>query len=215
MKARASSDGHIRATGCFDGSRKPATRAQRNVQKSRSEDLRVAKSYHALRDAFLELLKSNPMEHISILGIARKARVTVPVFYRQFSSKEALLSEIADVEIGLVLDHVRLAIAEDDRTGPLLELCALVDEKREIWNLLLTGGAATSLRSEFCRSIAAMDIEARAFSCDLPRAMATTFLAHGVFDVLAWWLGQAQDHSHSSIADVLQSLVFEPATRRD
>lgn len=183
-------------------------------QKSRYQDQRVAKSYQALRNAFLELLKLHPMEQIAISAIAHKAGVTVPVFYRQFSSKEALLADIAGKEVQRLADHVRVVIVGKDRTGELRKLCRLVGKNRDMLALLFTQGATASLRVQFTRSFNAMSLDPRAFRADLPVAVASTFIAHGVFDVLAWWLDQAREPPVSVVVQAIDTLVLEPSLCR-
>ena len=187
------------------------SRYPRNGQKCRFEDLRVAKSYHALSKAFLDLLKSSSLEQIAITGIADKAGVSVPVFYRQFASKEALLADIAGDETRFVLDHIRSAIVSSDNARALQDLCALIDGKRELWKLLLTQGAATSMRNEFTRLVSGMNLNPEMFRADMPPALAVTFVVHGVFDVLAWWLDQGPNYPVSTIVRALQDLVLGPA----
>jgi len=188
---------------------------RRSAQKSRFQDFRVAKSYHALRSEFLDLLKSSTLENIAITGIADKAGVTVPVFYRQFAWKEALLEDIAGEETRLLLDHIRSAIGSADNAHELQALCALVNGKRDLWKLLLTKGAATSMRNEFTRSIIAMNLDAKTFCAGMPPALAATFVAHGVFDVLGGWLDQGPNSPVATIARVLQDPVLGPAVHRD
>lgn len=139
----------------------------------------------------------------------------MPVFYRQFASKEALLEDIAGEELRLLLNHIRSAIVRADNAHELQALCALINGKRDLWKLLLTKGAATSMRNEFARSIIAMNLDAKTFCAGMPPVLAATFVAHGVFDILGWWLDQGPNSPASTIVRALQVLVLGPAVHRD
>ncbi|AUI66882.1 MULTISPECIES: TetR/AcrR family transcriptional regulator [Glaesserella] len=60
-------------------------------------DLRILRTKHAIRTAFLELLETQEFKQISVQDIADKAMINRNTFYKHYSGKSALASEmIAD-----------------------------------------------------------------------------------------------------------------------
>ncbi|WP_300753631.1 TetR/AcrR family transcriptional regulator [uncultured Brachyspira sp.] len=65
-------------------------------EKKIKKDLRIIKTQKLLKEALLELLKSNSLKDISVTEICEKALVNRVTFYDHFNNKEELLNSIID-----------------------------------------------------------------------------------------------------------------------
>lgn len=179
---------------------------------SRPDDPRAVKSREALRDALLRLLESRPFEQITIRELTAAAGVSYPVFFRQFASTEELLADLAANEVRglLALTH---PIGDDAASrNSLLEMCQFVQRRRSLWKSLLTAGAASVMRGEFARISAEIGRTGPRANPWLPVELASAFVAAGIFEILAWWLGQPDDYPISNVVKILDALVARPLT---
>lgn len=179
---------------------------------TRPQDPRALKSREALRDALLRLLEVRPFEQITIRELTASAGVSYPVFFRQFSSKEELLADLATEEVHglLALTHPLVDSAAPKNT--LLQMCQFVQSRRSLWKSLLTAGAASAMRGEFARistEIARTRPQANPW---LPVELASSFVAAGIFEILAWWLSQAEDYPIRNVVKILDALIGRPLT---
>lgn len=166
----------------------------------------------ALRDALLALLKEQSFDQLTIRDISARAGAGYATFFRHYPDKGALLDDIAASEIQELLARALPILYASDTRAACLALCSYVDEHRELWSVLLTGGAAGTLREEFLRQSrqAALEAPEQRPHSGLPRDLAVVFGASGVLEIFAWWLEHGSDHSAAEVADLLDRLVIAP-----
>lgn len=179
---------------------------------ARPHDPRALKSREALRDALLSLLETHPFEKLSIKDITGAAGVSYPVFFRQFASKENLLADIAAKEVHGLLAMGQPMLNETRPRNDLLDMCHYVQRRRALWKTLLTAGSATVMRSEFARISAEIGNTQPRANPWLPVELASSFVAAGIFEILAWWLNQAEDYPVKNVVKILNTLVARPLT---
>ena len=88
-------------------------------------DPRVLRSRQALRNALLHLLEDQAFEQISIRDIASLAGISHVTFYRHQLTKEALLQEIATVEVYRLVALMLPALDASDVRSASIALCRL------------------------------------------------------------------------------------------
>lgn len=174
---------------------------------SRPHDLRAVKSRDALRKGLLRLIEARPLEQITIKDITAEAGVSYPVFFRQFSSKEELLADLATAEVRSLLDHTYPTLDVAAPASNLVELCNYVQMHRKLWKSLLTTGAAPAMRSEFARISAEIGHSAPRVNPWLPVELASAFVASGIFEILVWWLNQPDDYPPGNVVKMLDALI--------
>lgn len=184
-------------------SKKPMTRGR----LSRPHDRRAVKSREALRTALLRLLESRPLDQITIKEITTEAAVSYPVFFRQFFSKEELLADLATDQVRELLRHTYPTLDVAAPSSSLAELCNYVEEHRGLWRSLLTTGAAPAMRAEFASIAAEIGNTAPRTNPWLPVELASAFAASGIFEILAWWLGQREDYPVANVVKLLDTLI--------
>jgi AcrR family transcriptional regulator len=174
-------------------------------KKSRLKDARAVRSRQALRAALLTLIEQKSFDQISIRDITAAASVSYPVFFRQYSSKEDLLGEIAIDEIKSLL-----AISIMDFHSSLA-ICQLVQGHRLLWKTLLTAGAASIMRAEFIRLAREISETRERMNPWLPVDLTSSVVVGAMFEILAWWLAQPEDYPIEHIARIIEVLAIEPA----
>ena len=175
--------------------------------------MRVERSRRALRAALLGLLEEQSFDRTTIRDISARAGTGYATFFRHYSDKSALLNDLAAFEISELLKRALPILYAVDTRAACVALCRYVDEQRNLWSALLTGGAAGTLREEFVRQARVVAAEAKPGHRPdswLPADLAVVFGASAVADILAWWLQQAPGYTVDEIADILDRLVIAP-----
>lgn len=170
-----------------------------------------------MQSALLRLIDAKPFEEISIREIAAEAGVSYPTFFRQYSSKEGLLNDVAAEEIRSVLALIQPVFETGNSQNSIAALCRHIDAHRELWTTLLTAGAASVMRDEFFRIAQEigreMEQTGRRANPWIPVELAASFVVSGMFEILAWWLRQPSDYPQAEVVAFLEALVVKPTTR--
>ena len=184
---------------------------------SRSRDARVERTRKALRAALLRLLEEQSFDQITIRDISASAGAGYATYFRHYPDKAALLNDLAAVGISELLERALPILYAVDTRSSCLTLCRYVDERRQLWSTLLTGGAAGTLREEFVRQarlIAAAGAQdsppGKRPGSWLPEDLAVVFGVAGVLEILAWWLQHPSAFTLEETADILDRLVVAP-----
>jgi AcrR family transcriptional regulator len=185
-----------------------------SARRSRSPtitDARMVRTREALRRALLALIERKQFEQITIRDIAAEAGIGYATFFRHHSSKTDLLNEIAAEEIGLLMVSVFPLLDPKDTRVSCLALCNYIDKQRALWSVLLTGGAAGTLREEFVRQATQGAPKVRTSEW-LPVELGAVYGASAAVEILAWWLRRPDDeYTAEQIAEILDRLVVAPA----
>jgi AcrR family transcriptional regulator len=173
-------------------------------------DARLVRSRAALNAALLGLLAEKPFDQITIREITARAKTGYATFFRHYSAKEALLSDIASAEISELFAMTIPIMFDSNSHESTLALCSYVAARRKLWAALLTGGASGTVREEFIRQAREWAAQAPRLTGWLPADLAVVYGSGGTIDVLAWWLGRGDDMSVEQIAGTLNRLVIAP-----
>lgn len=172
-------------------------------------DPRAAKSGQALRAALLALLERKPLEQITIREIAAKAGVHYATFFRHHPTKEALLDDVAADQIDRLVDLTLPVLDAVDWQASFLALANYVAAHRELWTVLLTGGAAGAMRAELLRVSQQVAIERAPRESPVPVELATICTVTLIVEIVSWWLRQPVEAvSVAQVAKILNRLVL-------
>ena len=177
-------------------------------------DARQVRSRQALTGAMLALLVEKPFEQITIREITARAGTGYATFFRHFPSKEALLGDVASAEIAGLLALTVPILSAANSEESTRALCRHVDENRNLWTALLTGGASAIVREEFIRQARELPKGFDNPVSWLPLDLSVVHGAGGTIDLLAWWLSQEHAYSPDEIAAILNRLVIAPLVGR-
>jgi len=177
---------------------------------STSIDARMVRTRAALDAAMLELLEEKPFDQITVREIAQTAKVGYATFFRHYPDKEALLNDLAAQQIRDLLDRVLPLLFEHDSRATCLALCAFVEAHRKLWSILLTGGAAATMRQELLLGAKQVALGRPAVTDWLPADLVIAWAVGGVIEILTWWLQQEESYPSEEIARTLDQLVVGP-----
>ena len=177
---------------------------------STAQDARAVRTRASFRDALLALLKSTPLDQITIRDIAAEAGVNYTTFFRHYPTREDLLSDIATEEmrnlLGLTLPMIDgRGVQEASRA-----LFDYVNENRALWSTLLTGGAGEALRTELLRTSLEIAKVRSAPKAWPPPDIATLLVVSGTIEMLTWWLRQRTRLPAAKVADIHYRFVLLP-----
>jgi AcrR family transcriptional regulator len=176
------------------------------------DDPRVQRSVASLREALLELLKTKRFDQIEIRDITDAAGVSYRTFLRRFASKDELLEEIAAAEVRNLLMLGEAAMGADEGGG-VRDMCEYIQRHRNLWTVLLTGGAASAMREEFMRVAKAIAITRPRVNPWLPLELSVPFVTNGIFDIFAWWMGQPEDYPIENVVKLFSVLIVDSLGR--
>lgn len=172
-------------------------------------DPRIVRTRQALQDAFLGLMERKPFEEITVRDIATEAGIHYTTLYRHHASKEELLDYIAAEQIRRLVDLTLPAVYSADRHAVHRALCDYVAENRLLWKVLLTGGAAATMRQELLRLCKAAALDRVPRETGIPVELIVLATSSVVVETLAWWLVQpAGEITSEQLASILDQLVF-------
>jgi AcrR family transcriptional regulator len=180
---------------------------------STASDARAVRTREALRQSLLELLRSRPLEQITIRDIAAAAGVGYTTFFRHHPTKEALLDDVAAKQIRRLIELTLPAAEAGDTRAVSLALSSYVHKHRALWKVLLTGGAAGILREQFLRQ-SRMLAPSRTSPRDwIPADVGVVLMVSGTIELLTWWLSRRQPMSVVRFAELHDRLVVTPVVK--
>lgn len=161
--------------------------------------------------SFLRLLEQKPLEQVTIREVAAEAGVNYATFFRHYADKDALLDAVAADQISQLLAMTLPILFTVDSRASSRALCAYVWEHRILWSVLLTGGAASTLKQEFIRQARVTAAGAgHAGSVAIPSDLRVVFCVSGTLEILAWWLEHGAGISLDQMSEILDVLVVAP-----
>lgn len=178
--------------------------------RKRATSDKTPRTQLALRQALLELLEEQPFEQIKVREITTRAGVGYATFFRRYSDKDHLLSDLAATEIDKLLTMTLPLLYTVDTLASTQALCAYVWEHRRVWKILLTGGAAASLKEEYLRRALELARERPSPEAPLPAELAVTFSVTAIIEMQAWWLKQPNPLSVKEMAAIINRLAVMP-----
>ncbi len=133
------------------------------------------RSVKAFKQAFLELLKEQPIDKITVSAIVQRADYTRSAFYARFSSIEEFYQAMVDDEINNYTDIVRSVISQgfeliDGYIVPSFEpLFEYVYSKKELYRFIFTSYNSFNTMERFYSGTIDQSLEYQnEFSDDLP-----------------------------------------------
>ena len=177
-----------------------------------AQDARAVRTRESLRRALLDLLERKSLEEISIRDIAAGAGVSYTTFFRHHTTKEALLEEIAAEQIRRFVELGLPSLGGNPEAT--VAMFKHVDEHRQLWSTLLTGGAASALREELLRIARDLAAKEQGNASWLPADLAVTFAVSATLELLAWWLRQETPLPMEQIANIHDRLIVAPTMTR-
>ncbi|MEM8860199.1 MAG: TetR/AcrR family transcriptional regulator [Chloroflexota bacterium] len=173
------------------------------------KDLRVQRTRKLLRNALIELVKSQSYESISVRDITKKAQVGYKTFYRHYEGKDDLLQALTDE----MVDEIKQVLAppsdmEAPDKNPLASLTYMESNADLILTLLNSSAADQVLEKavEF-----ALEEGRMTFISDvIPDELMAHHFASSMISLLRWWLESEGKVTKLEMAFYIGLLVIQP-----
>ena len=172
-------------------------------------DLRVQRTRSLLRQALIDLVKSQGYESISIRDITKKAQVGYKTFYRHYEGKEALLQALVDEKIG-EFQRV-LAPPSDPAASHKNTMAGLIymETNAELFLMILNSSAADQLLNAIIEL--ALEEGRLTFKSNLiPDELMAHHFAASIISLIRWWLETGMEISKETMVEYIDQLLFRP-----
>ena len=154
-----------------------------------------------ITDALLGLLRSKPIEEVSISELCSAAGVGRASFYRNFASKEAVLQRQDEVLLRQWQKDYDAAKAQDEAAGRepvnlMVSLLLFYKEHRDFYTLVYRNDSRILLDTilKVC-GLAPEDANAVAY--------AKAFIAYGIYGAVSEWIGRGMTESAEELAALM------------
>jgi AcrR family transcriptional regulator len=169
----------------------------------KAEDRRVRRTRTSIRAALKRLLQDAAIDQFTVKDIAEEADIGYTTFFRHFATKEEALADLADSAAAELLTQTLPVLKAADSRASCVALCQHVQANRSVWGALLTGGAASFVRSALAKHTLEKEAEWPIPQSWIP-ADKGTYLATGmVVETLTWWLTHAADLAPEQVAEIM------------
>lgn len=176
------------------------------------EDARVQRTRRQLHSAFVGLVIERGYESITVLDIAKEAKIGRKTFYRHYQDKETLL--YATLEELLIEGQPLLLPPTSPKAAEENTLNALRFAQRyaDLFRVLLRSPAAEQLIKPFLTF--GFNEGHRFFAgSTTPDELVAYHFVISLMNLIRWWLEQAQPYPPEEMAEYVNRLVIRPISQ--
>jgi AcrR family transcriptional regulator len=163
----------------------------------------------------LKLLDNKPLDQITVRDIAAVSGAGYSTFFRYFPTKEALFEDVTAGQIERLLGLTMPFLRSGYDRAAAIALFNYINEHRQLWATLLTGGAAGEVRERFLQTYKPFAAKVSRRSDWLPADFAITHVICGTFDLLSWWLQQKEPVPIERVAEIHDRIIVLPVINAD
>ena len=166
---------------------------------AKSEDRRVQRTQHLLREALFSLIREKGFEALSVQDIIDRANVGRATFYAHFDNKEDLLLSGFEALRASLRERQREALSHGNKLEKLAfafshDMLVHVDEHRHLFRAMAGKRSGATVQSvlrklviDLVRDDLKMMVERDGRHSVVTDAV-VEFIAGGLFGMLMWWL---------------------------
>nr|WP_315024214.1 TetR/AcrR family transcriptional regulator [uncultured Aminipila sp.] len=185
-----------------------------------STDLRVVKNKKHIKEAFLELIQKYDYEKITVTELAEKAMINRKTFYLHYETKDALLDEIIQDGLKIMLKNTRypdLMPNKDYHLGSVENdmICILknISSDKPLFKLLFSNNEmqkqAKSIIKDRLISIVADNLS---INSHIPKDLFSLSITAAAMEMFRWWLDQ-EKYSEEETVDIFIELLINGFTQ--
>ena len=166
---------------------------------AKSEDRRVQRTQHLLREALFSLIREKGFEALSVQDVIDRANVGRATFYAHFDNKEDLLLSGFEALRASLRERQREALSHGNKLEKLAfafshDMLVHVDEHRHLFRAMAGKRSGATVQSvlrklviDLVRDDLKMMVERDGRHSVVTDAV-VEFIAGGLFGMLMWWL---------------------------
>lgn len=174
-------------------------------------DRRIVRTRRALTKALIELTIERGYESVTIRDITERAQVGYATFFRHYSAKEALLTDVLETfleELGELV--VQSAATDPETTGRIVFEHAA--RHRDLYLLLLRSRGSTDLldRVHEVYNEAVTQMAEPVPDTPVPLEIAANHIIASFISLIAWWLENDNPYSPAQMGRICSELIIKP-----
>ena len=178
-------------------------------------DPRVRRTRRILREALVSLILEKDFASISIKELTDRAEVAYITFFRHFESIDQLLMEVLDEELAELMTRIE-TLAKQSETSALETdgrlIFEYVEEKADLFRILLRSQSVTRVRKKVIRNIAAIFQKSCAplarSGNEMTVAIISNHISTSLLSLIEWWLDNTMKPTPAQMGMVYKNLII-------
>lgn len=165
-----------------------------------STDLRVVKNKKHIKEAFLELIQKYDYEKITVTELAERAMINRKTFYLHYETKDALLDEIIQDGLKIMLKNTRypdLMPNKDYHLGSVENdiLCILknISSDKTLFKLLFSNNEMQKQTKTIIKDrLISIVLDNYSINSHIPEDLFSLAITAVAMEMFRWWLDQEE-----------------------
>lgn len=179
-------------------------------------DPRVRRTRRILRDALVSLILEKEYSAISIKEITDRAEVAYITFFRHFESLDQLLMEVLDEGLTELMTRIETLAKQSETSARETEgrlIFEYIEEKVDLFRILLRSQSVTRVRKTVIRNIAAIFQKSCAplarSGNDVTVAILSNHISTSLLSLIEWWLDNNMRPTPAQMGIVYKNLIID------
>ena len=186
------------------------------MKKSSPVDRRIQKSKTALKNALLNLMKTNDFKKISITDIVNLANLNRGTFYKHYPDKEELLEEIIDEVIkdltaSYLAPYESITVFEfSELTASAIKIFDHVATHENFYTLLGKSNILTGLQTQVCNELIRLisqDLSHNLTSTTINVKIIASYQAYAIWGMITEWINSEFSYPADYMAEQLLEIL--------
>ncbi|MEA4987450.1 MAG: TetR/AcrR family transcriptional regulator [Anaerovorax sp.] len=180
-----------------------------------STDLRVIKNKKHIKEAFLELIQKCDYEKITVTELAEKAMINRKTFYLHYETKDALLDEIIQDGLKIMLKNTRypdLMPNKDYHLGSVENdiLCILknISSDKTLFKLLFSNNEMQKQTKTIIKDrLISIVLDNYSINSHIPEDLFSLAITAVAMEMFRWWLDQEECSEEETALIFIELLI--------
>ena len=179
----------------------------------KKENQRVALTKRLLREAFIEMFKTTPIEKIHVRALCEKAGVNRSTFYKYYDSPYDFLEEMENQMLLLVEQELQKC---HSLSGSLVTICVYLENNIETARMIINSNASGDFHKKLFNLPALNNLlDSKLSGCtEAEKGYITSFITTGYYQMFKEWINKDNREPINHIVKLVMALhsAFLPDT---
>ncbi len=185
----------------------PKKAAPHSPQPALPTDRRIQRTQAALTKALIALTLEKGYEAVTIRDLTLRANVGYATFFRHYTDKEALLTDVIEVVLAELMKFLQRSEAGDERAEGA-RLFHYVQENSELCRVLINSGTLQRVQAAGVRYVLNQR-QARPGS-PIPAEVAANHVVAASVALIQWWLMNGMPYPPERMGQIYADLIIRP-----
>jgi len=171
-------------------------------------DRRIQRTLDSLAKALIALTLEKGYDAVTIRDITAKAKVGYATFFRHYSDKEGLLTDVIEVVLSELMDIIQISDAKNTEGSEGVRLFRYVQENSELCRVLVSSGMLQRVQAAGVRYVLNQRVARK--NSPIPPEIAANHLVAASVALIQWWLVNDLPYSPERMGQIYQDLIIRP-----